>query len=401
MLSWAQQFSIFCFLDNQNYELPQHRFECLLAVEAVAQVDSSRDPFEAVDQLQSNNYWTFGHINFEAFHQEFSINSIKPDPHPFPEFFFFRPKWVLKISGNELIVEGEKAASIFETINLCKPPAFNERSISIQPQLTKESYIAKIKSLLQHIHRGDCYEINFCQVFSGANCLIDPLQIFQRLLELAPNPYAAFYKWNEQYLLCASPERFLAKGGSRLMAQPMKGTAKRIQDAAADEQQKSLLFKSAKERTENVMVVDLVRNDLSKVCKNVQVTDLFGIQSFPFVHQMVSTVEGDLMEGTTFSQIMRANFPMGSMTGAPKKRVLELINQYEDQKRGIFSGTVGYIDPAGDFDFNVVIRSLMYHAQTRYLSYQTGSGITANSDPEKEWEECLLKGAAIKKVLTG
>lgn len=149
------------------------------------------------------------------------------------------------------------------------------------------------------------------------------------------------------------------------------------------------------------MVVDLVRNDLSKVCKegSVKVSELFGIYSFPQVHQMISTIEGELDEKVPFSSILKACFPMGSMTGAPKKRVMELIEQYEKTKRGLYSGAVGYIDPNGDFDFNVVIRSILYNAVNQYLGYQVGGGITFYSDPEKEYEECLLKAAAIRKVL--
>jgi para-aminobenzoate synthetase component 1 len=148
------------------------------------------------------------------------------------------------------------------------------------------------------------------------------------------------------------------------------------------------------------MVVDLVRNDLSKVCEEgtVQVDELFGIYSFPQVHQMISTISGKLKNNISFSEIIRATFPMGSMTGAPKRRVMQLIEQYETTKRGIFSGAVGYISPDGDFDFNVVIRSIMYNKSSGYLSFQTGSAITFYSDPQAEWEECLLKAEAMKKV---
>ncbi len=186
------------------------------------------------------------------------------------------------------------------------------------------------------------------------------------------------------------------------MSQPIKGTSQRvIGDKSKDELSKEGLMHSAKDRSENVMVVDLVRNDLSRVCKEgtVKVDELYGVYSFPQVHQMISTVSGELKDDISFSEILKATFPMGSMTGAPKKRVMELIEQYEQTKRGIFSGAVGYISPDGDFDFNVVIRSIMFNAATNFLSFQAGSGITWYSDPEKEWEECLMKAAAIKKVL--
>jgi para-aminobenzoate synthetase component 1 len=207
---------------------------------------------------------------------------------------------------------------------------------------------------------------------------------------------------DDKYLLCASPERFLQKKGRRIISQPIKGTARRnTASKEADEQLKEQLHQSQKDRSENVMVVDLVRNDLSKICKEatVQTEELCGIYSFPQVHQLISTVTGELSEGIDFSKILRATFPMGSMTGAPKIRVMQLIERYEKTKRGIYSGCIGYISPANDFDFNVVIRSIMYNAASRYLSYQVGGGITFYSDAEKEYEECLLKAAAIKKVL--
>jgi para-aminobenzoate synthetase component 1 len=280
------------------------------------------------------------------------------------------------------------------------PPSY---PLTLQQKLIKELYIGKIKQLQQHIIRGDCYEINFCQEFFSEDAMIDPVDIFQKLIAVSPNPFSALYKLYDRYLICASPERFIAKKGSKIFSQPMKGTSKRdLQKKEEDDRLKRELQQSAKERSENVMVVDMVRNDLSKVCTDgsVRVDELFGVYSYPQVHQMISTISGDLKSDIKFSEIIEATFPMGSMTGAPKYRVMELIDEYEVSARGIFSGSVGYISPGGDFDFNVVIRSIMYNASKKYLSYQLGSGITFYSDPEKEWEECLLKGEAIKKVLT-
>ena len=244
--------------------------------------------------------------------------------------------------------------------------------------------------------------IYFCQEFFAEHIEIDPISIYKKLSDISPNPFSAFYRLNDKWLLCASPERFLKKEGKKIVTQPIKGTSKRIQgDERKDEQNRSWLFHSDKDRSENVMVVDLMRNDLSKICEEgtVKVDELFGIYSFPQVHQMISTVSGELYGKISFETIMKATFPMGSMTGAPKRRVMQLIEQYEQTKRGIFSGAVGYITPDGDFDFNVVIRSIMYNETSGYLSFQTGSAITFYSDPKKEWEECLLKAGAIKKVL--
>ena len=224
------------------------------------------------------------------------------------------------------------------------------------------------------------------------------------LTEVSPTPFACFYKNSSDYLLCASPERYLQKKGNQLISQPIKGTIKRnLHNDADDKLQVEALQNSSKDKSENVMVVDLVRNDLSRICEqgSVKVSELFGIYSFPQVHQMISTITGTLNSNTLFSEILEATFPMGSMTGAPKKSVMETIDALEPTKRGLYSGTVGYFNPAGDFDFNVVIRSIFYNSDIKKASYGVGGGITIYSDPEKEYEECLLKAAAIKKVLSG
>jgi len=293
--------------------------------------------------------------------------------------------------------------TIFAEIINCTPVTDTKSSaVSIQPRITKEAYIQTIGQLLKHIQRGDCYEINFCQEFYASPATIDPLNLYKRLTAISPNPFSSFYKLDDRYLLCASPERFLQRKGNQLLSQPIKGTFKRdTDDPATDEELKKQLQQSKKDQSENVMIVDLVRNDLSRVCKEgtVNVEELFGIYSFPQVHQMISTISGELKDGVDFTDIIHATFPMGSMTGAPKRKVMELIEQYEKTKRGIYSGAVGYISPGNDFDFNVVIRSILYNSTSKYLSYLVGGGITSQSDPEKEYEECLVKAEAIRNVL--
>jgi para-aminobenzoate synthetase component 1 len=274
--------------------------------------------------------------------------------------------------------------------------------VDFTARVTREDYLSTVTALQRHILRGDCYEINFCQEFYAHPNHFDPFAAWQALSQASPNPFSVFYRLNDRYLLCASPERFLKKENNELVAQPIKGTAARIlHDPIADLGQGQALYRSAKDRAENVMVVDLVRNDLSRVCRpgSVSVSELFGIYAFPQVYQMISTVRGELLPGLHWTDAIAANFPMGSMTGAPKNRVVQLIDQYESSRRGLFSGAVGYVDPAGDFDFNVVIRSLLYNEERRYLSYQVGSGITFYSDPAAEYEECLLKAQGIRKAL--
>jgi para-aminobenzoate synthetase component 1 len=274
----------------------------------------------------------------------------------------------------------------------------------IRQRIDKPAYLQTVQMLREHIQRGDCYEINFCQEFYIPGITIDPVGIFSKLTSLSPNPFSAFYKTGNKYLLCASPERYLRKTGRHIISQPIKGTLHRVHtNCEQDRIQKEKLLSSQKDRSENVMVVDLVRNDLSRVCKegSVIVDELFGIYSFPQVHQMISTVSGELKQGVAFEDIIRATFPMGSMTGAPKRKVMQLIEQYEKSRRGLFSGAVGYIAPGGGFDFNVVIRSILYNAESRYLSFPTGSAITHYSDPEAEYAECMLKGEAMRRVLEG
>jgi para-aminobenzoate synthetase component 1 len=402
MLNWAQQFNIFCFLDNQHYTAAPHTHECLLAAGVRSGLQGGYEDLKKLDAFVSGG-WTFGHLSFELLHPLYKIPAYKKDPVGFPLFYFFKPQHLLYIKENHLHIEGENAAAVYDDLMQCGfEKAAPATPHHIQPGLTREAYISRVQQLQQHILRGDCYEINFCTAFFSGDTLIQPDQVFQNLMQLSPNPFSAFYKLHDKYLMCASPERFVARKGNRLVTQPIKGTAARSTDAAADTQLKVQLQHSAKEQAENVMIVDLMRNDLSKICEpgSVTVEELFGVYSFPQVHQLISTISGVLRSDVSFSQLTEALFPMGSMTGAPKQRVLHLIDQYEPTARGIFSGSVGYIAPNGDFDFNVVIRSLMYNQTSRYVSYQVGSGITFYSNAEQEWEECLLKASAIKKVLT-
>ncbi|MDB5009508.1 MAG: pabB, partial [Mucilaginibacter sp.] len=239
------------------------------------------------------------------------------------------------------------------------------------------------------------------QEFFANDASIDPVSAFVQLNQISPNPFASFFKWKDNYILCASPERFLAKRGNKLISQPIKGTAKRGKNEAEDKAIKHELRNNTKELQENVMIVDLVRNDLTRSAKQgtVKTEDLFNIHSFKQLHQMISTVVCELRDDVSPVQAIKNTFPMGSMTGAPKISAMELMEQYEQSRRGVYSGAIGYFSPDNDFDFNVVIRSLLYNAAEKYISFHTGSAITYHADPEKEYEECLLKAKAIMEVL--
>lgn len=405
MLNWAQQFNIFCFLDNCQYTIQPHSYECLLAVGAKAFLSAdAATGFSGLDHfINASQDWCFGHLSYHLNPYADLIASTHTDAIGFPDFYFFKPHILLLIKDNQLVIYANEPKYIYQALQ--KESEHNAAdilpNITTQSRLTRQQYIRAVQAIQRHIQRGDCYELNFCQEFFATDVSVNPTLLFKRLMAISPNPFSAFYRLNDQYLICASPERFLTKSDDIVLSQPIKGTAKRSSDKDTDNRLKEELYYSPKERAENVMVVDLVRNDLSKICKeaSVKVDELYGIYSFPQVHQMISTISGALKPGISLTDIIKATFPMGSMTGAPKKKVMELIAEYEVSNRGIFSGAVGYIDGNKDFDFNVVIRSLMYNAASQYLSYQVGSGITFYSDAEKEWEECLLKAEAIKKVV--
>jgi para-aminobenzoate synthetase component 1 len=323
----------------------------------------------------------------------------------FPASFLFCPETVFLLTQQQLTIStlAPSAEEIWNRIQSMDTTPLQQPLPEIQFHARMEPaiYLKKVEQLLQHIQRGDCFEINFCQEFFASPVSIPALTTYIHLMALSPNPFSCFYKNEGRYVLCASPERFLQKKGARLCSQPIKGTIRRSPlHPAEDEALKENLRSSTKNQSENIMVVDLVRNDLSRICKegSVRVSELLGLYTFPQVHQLISTVEGELLSGTTLFEILQATFPMGSMTGAPKKRVLELIEEYEPVPRGIYSGSIGYITPEKDFDWNVVIRSLVYLSEKKYLSYQVGGGITANSDPQQEWEECLVKAKAMRSL---
>jgi para-aminobenzoate synthetase component 1 len=411
LLNWASRFNSCCFLDNHLYESPWQQQECLLAVGEKAKVQAQAgNALQVLEQFikAQSGQWIFGHLGFGLQQETENIkNSHAPKHMGFDDLYFFVPEIVLQCSTDSLHIFADSEEVAKQSYKeICETPvaknATKTRSITYLPCMTSAAYVEVVNTLKQHIKRGDCYEINFCQEFFVNDVILDPVELYDRLSKLSPNPFSCYYKVGASHLACASPERFIMKQGSQIISQPIKGTAQRdLQNILNDDKAKAALQASDKDQRENVMVVDLVRNDLAKVCERgtVQVKELFGVYSYPQVHQMISTIEGKLRSDVSFIDIIRATFPMGSMTGAPKKRVLELINHYEVSPRGIFSGAVGYIHPSGNFDFNVVIRSIVYSENQKQLSFHVGGGITHYSIAESEYEECMWKAAAIQKVL--
>lgn len=410
ILHWSNQFEVCTFLDNHAYDSPYGALDCIAAVSPVSFIALDSVNAQAVDAFiqKHNGEWIFAHFNYE--YHSITQPNTKANLTGFPLAYLYTPAIVIELTGNQVTIQSdtENPLTLFDQIRGFKVPVAEVKntksSTSIIPFISKATYLEAIQKILALIRRGDFYEINYCQAFEVEHLSAHPVEVYSNLMEVSPTPFACFYKNNNDYLLCASPERYLQKKGNQLISQPIKGTIKRnLHNDADDKLQIERLQNSSKDKSENVMVVDLVRNDLSRICEkgSVQVSELFGIYSFPQVHQMISTVTGTLSSNTLFSEILEASFPMGSMTGAPKKSVMETIDALEPTKRGLYSGTVGYFNPAGDFDFNVVIRSIFFNSDTKKASYAVGGGITIYSDPEKEYEECLLKAAAIKKVLSG
>lgn len=409
LLVWANSFREVVFLDSNSYPQTYSNFDSILALEAFTSISTDfSKAFEDLHQYQSQTKdWLFGYLSYDLKNDIEDLQSNNHDGLEFPDLYFFQPKKLFLFKGNQLEMHylrlcDDEMENDFEDINKCSVYSDQCSEITIKQRIPKENYLSKVSKMLERIHRGDIYEANFCMEFYADNSQINPLEVYQKLNTLSEAPFAVYFKNNQQYLLSASPERYLKKEGTKVISQPIKGTAKRFSDSNLDEKSKLELAEDPKERSENIMIVDLVRNDLSKTATkgSVHVEELCGIYSFQQVHQMISTVVSEVEHTTSPIEILRTTFPMGSMTGAPKISAMNSIENLEETKRGLYSGAVGYFTPNGDFDFNVVIRSILYNAQNQYVSFSVGSAITSLSNPEKEYEECLLKAKAMFAVLS-
>jgi para-aminobenzoate synthetase component 1 len=380
-----------------------------VAVEAFTSIKTDFEKaFEDLHQYQSQSKdWIFGYLSYDLKNDTEDLKSTNYDGLDFPDLFFYQPKKVFLLKGNQLEIQylkmcDDEIEQDFEAINQLSDFSFVRSEIKIEQRISKENYLSKVTKMLEHIQLGAIYEANFCMEFYAENAKIDPLEIYKKLNAISEPPFAVYFKNNEQFLMSASPERYLKKEQDKVISQPIKGTAKRFSDSNLDEKAKFELSENPKERSENIMIVDLVRNDLSKTATkgSVAVEELCQVYSFKQVHQMISTVVSSVAHTTSPIEILRTTFPMGSMTGAPKISAMNIIETLEETKRGLYSGAVGYFTPHGDFDFNVVIRSILYNAKNQYVSFSVGSAITSLSDPEKEYEECLLKAKAMFEVLS-
>ncbi|MCH3883336.1 anthranilate synthase component I family protein [Tenacibaculum aquimarinum] len=410
LFQWSQQFETIVWLDSNNYQQQYSSFDGCLAVEEFTSIKTDyHGAFEKLKEYQSyTKDYIFGYISYDVKNDIEQLSSSNFDGLDFSDLYFFQPQKLIFIKGNTVefhylrMIDDEIEEDFEEIIQYSNPIIQESNSdIKIKLRIHKDEYHKKVEKMLAHIHRGDIYEANFCQEFYAENTSINPFEVFQHLNEISEPPFATFLKLENQYLLSATPERYIKKEGTKVISQPIKGTAKRLINKVEDAKIAFDLAHDKKEQAENVMIVDLVRNDLSKtaVKGSVKVEELCKVYTFKQVHQMVSTIVSDVEHTTHPVDIIKETFPMGSMTGAPKVSAMKIIENLEETKRGLYSGTIGYFTPAGDFDFNVVIRSILYNEEKKYVSYSVGGAITAKSTPEKEYEECLLKAKAMKYVL--
>ncbi|GAB7257881.1 anthranilate synthase component I family protein [Polaribacter sp. OB-PA-B3] len=411
LLFWSQQFDTALWLDSNNYNQTYSNFNCALAVEEFTSIKTDyTNAFDKLKEYQTTTKdYIFGYISYDVKNDVEHLKSKNIDNLDFADLYFFQPQKLVFIKENSvefhyLKMVDDEIESDLKTIKDFNPSVFeNSKSdIKIKLRIHKDEYHQKVSKVLEHIKRGDIYEANFCQEFYAENATINPLQVYTHLNDISEPPFAAYLKLENQYALCSSPERYIKKEGSKIISQPIKGTAKRLISTIDDEKIARNLMRDEKERAENVMIVDLVRNDLSKTATkgSVKVEELCKVYSFKQVHQMISTVVSTIDTALIHPvEVLRSTFPMGSMTGAPKVSAMQIIENLEETKRGLYSGAIGYFTPENDFDFNVVIRSILYNEEKKYVSYSVGGAITAKSIVENEYEECLLKAKAMKYVL--
>lgn len=409
LLKWAENFPYFCYFNPQQTEnYPHGTFPHQLALGSKKVALPSGKHFESLSQFISNHpdKQLFGYFSYDLKNELENLVSENIEWISWSPAVFFQAECIISIEKEHLIIESDNPDYYQKEIMILLEsdsiiPHQIKNSIKVEAQTPKEAYIETVKKLQQHIVAGDIYEINYCINFTAKTRGFDPIASFLSLSKQSPTPFACLFKAEAKFILCASPERFIKLNDGQIISQPIKGTARRSADKAKDEKAKQALKESEKERAENMMIVDLVRNDLARSANpgTVKVEEMFGIYSFTKVHQMISTIVAEAKKDTHSVDIIKNAFPMGSMTGAPKIRAMELIEEYETSKRGVFSGSIGYFNGDKKFDFNVVIRSIFYNQTDGRLNYQVGSAITYDSIPKEEYAECLLKAQAIQEVL--
>lgn len=384
LLQQLEKHSVGMLLLSNGYADQHGRFEILFGA-------GCNTEFTEPEMLDEFKGFALGHVGYHFKNKRYrELTQSELTQDQWPAFYFFEPEYYYRLGR-----DGKLETNIeLEPLGNFPRKEISSTSISWEASDTPKDYLEKIVQIKELIRNGVFYEINYCQEFS-AELALNPYRLFWELNRTSPAPFASFYKLGDRFLIGGSPERFLQKSGPTLLSQPIKGTLKR--SGTADEAEQMALKESTKDRAENVMIVDLVRNDLSRVSKvgSVRVTELCEIYSYPTVHQMISTIISEINEGVTFAEILESLFPMGSMTGAPKLEVMKYIDQLEQFRREIYSGSIGYWFN-GDFDLNVVIRSVTYIKGR--LQHAVGGAITYDSVPQEELAECMAKASGIRRL---
>lgn len=405
-LQWAQQFKEICFLDSNEYADEYSAIEGVLAVKANDIFTTNNDAFRGLENFKAkhSNSWMFGFFSYDLKNEIENLATLQPNRLNFPDVYFFVPEIILFFNKTHIEIHAEEPYEIVKRIKDTKDnfSTKNNEKINIQNRLSKEEYVDTFNKMLDHIKRGDIYEVNLTQEFYVEKITIDPITCYNKLNRNSPSPFSTFFKIKDKFILSSSPERFLAKRGQKLISQPIKGTAPRGKDLTEDNANKLSLLNTPKEIAENVMIVDLVRNDMTRSAKpgTVNAQKKLEVHSFKQVHQLISTITCIQNPNVSDVEVIKNAFPPGSMTGAPKVSAMQICDRYENSRRGVYSGAVGYFSPSGNFDFNVVIRTILYNATKKYLSFHTGGAITIDSNAEAEYNECLLKASGILKTLT-
>lgn len=377
LILWANKFDIFCFLDSNSVEDKYRKYDFIFGVDSLKEIDN-------IDNLSLDKF-QFGYIKYNTL-----------------ESFFFEPRYIIYSQNGRIYINRNmlECLQILDEIQAIKQEEYQIPTLKFEPKTTAADYQKNIEKIQLDIKNGRYYELNYCIEFEAKYSEINPISTFIQINNQALAPMSALVKYREEWLMSFSPERLVAKRKDKLIAQPIKGTARRdLSDLVHDSEIKNELKSSIKERAENTMIVDLMRHDLTPFAENgsIKVTELCEIYTFPFVHQMISTIEAKLRENSDSILALKKLLPAGSMTGAPKLEVMKAISEVENFDRGIYAGNIGYVDVDGDFDFNVVIRTLIYDEQKQNLKLNVGGAITLLSESEKEYQECLLKAEGILK----
>ena len=399
----SQKNPVFYFNSNDGSSLLAFGALSFLRIEDHPSIDNIQ---KYINQNKSS--YIFGFLSYDIKNEIESLNSKNTDELKFPLAYFFVPKNVVKIENNSFsFIQGTQnelnnnfvsnfISNINRGIQKIKTP------VQWTARTSKEKYLNVVSDIINEIKNGNIYEANYCQEYYAKNVFIEnPISCYDALNSMSNAPFSSYINIDDElFSFCGSPERYIKLEDNRLTSQPIKGTAPRSSSNVEDQKNINRLINSKKDQSENVMIVDLVRNDLSKIAKQntVKVDELCGLYSFKTVHQLISTVSCEIDKSVDFKSILQATFPMGSMTGAPKLSAMNIIEEKEDFKRGLYSGSIGYIKPNGDFDFNVVIRSLLYNKKKKYLSCSVGGAITYDSDPKSEYDECQIKVGKLMSI---